>query len=153
VITRHDCIVDSFESLDTLFNCLRPSFTSLKRQHLVSSVPRESVWAVSFFGARLPVVPDKASVEVGSCVVSTGELHINIPYANQATYGPKNQVVLNGVFKLCILTVMVATVPVKAKMLPSAISFCWAEHQRDSSHQNPPPKNNGVQSILRANWA
>jgi hypothetical protein len=28
----------------------------------------------------------------------------SLPYASQATYGPKNQVVLNGVFKLCILT-------------------------------------------------
>lgn len=73
MITRHDCIVDSLESLHTLFSRLHPSFTSLKRQHLVSSVPKESVWAVSVFGARLPVVPDKASVEVGSCVVSTGE--------------------------------------------------------------------------------
>jgi hypothetical protein len=75
----------------------------------------------------------------------------NLPYANQATYGPKNQVVLNGVFRPCILTVMVATVPVKAKMLPKASSFCWAICQQSSILPHVPPKNRGVHSKLRAN--
>lgn len=63
--------------------------------------------------------------------------------------------VLNGrLSRPCILTVMAVTVPVRARMLPRATSFCLAREgsvlARKGFTPHSPPKKRGVQSMLRA---
>jgi hypothetical protein len=52
------------------------------------------------------------------------------------------------------LTVMAVTVPVRARMLPRATSFCLAREgsvlARKGFTPHSPPKKRGVQSMLRA---